>query len=147
VKRSAPFGLYEFGEVMCGQRALLRYGGAVAGTVRQVGQGRAWLLGTYAGHNGTAYRDEEPRAFARALFAECGVRPAHQGQLLLRKRAMAGQEAWLFTNPTAHDVTERVDVSGWAHVEDLLGEPLERDGDEIVLTVESLDIRGLVLQK
>ena len=129
-----------------GSEPLLCYGGVVAGTVRQVGQERAWLLGTYAGHNGTAYRDEESRAFVRALLAECGVRQAHHGQLLLRKRAVAGKEAWLFTNPTDHDVTERVDVSGWVHVEDLLGEPLERDGDVIVLTVKSLDVRGLVLR-
>ena len=32
-------------------------GEAVAGVVRRVGPGRAWLLGTYAGHSGVAYRD------------------------------------------------------------------------------------------
>ena len=130
-----------------GSKPLLHYGSAVAGLVRQVGQGRAWLLGTYVGHNGTAYRDEESRAFVRALLAECRVRPAHQGQLLLRKRVVAGKEAWLFTNASAHDVTERVDVSGWVHVEDLLGEPLERDGDVLELAVKSLDVRGLVLRE
>jgi hypothetical protein len=84
-----------------GGEACLRYGDEVAGTVRSVGEGRAWLLGTYVGHNGTAYRDQETRAFVRALLAQCGVTPEHQGRLLLRRRGVPGKEAWLFTNPTA----------------------------------------------
>ncbi len=125
----------------------LLYGEAAAGTVRTVGRGQAWLLGTFLGHNGTAYRDEETRSFVRALLARCGVAPAHEGRLLLRRRVTEGKEAWLFTNPTAEPISESVNVAGWAQVEDLLGEPLERQGERVSLTVPALDVRVFVLSR
>jgi beta-galactosidase len=128
-----------------GSQPFLRYGEAVAGTVRNVGQGRAWLLGTYVGHSGTAYRDTETHATVQALLAQCGQEPERKGRLLLRRRVADGQEAWLLTNPTADILTERIDVRGYASVESLLGEPLERQGDQVMLTVKSLDVAVLVL--
>ena len=125
----------------------LRCGEEVAGTVRAVEKGRAWLLGTFLGHNGTAYRDERSRAFVSALLAQCGVTPEHDGSLLLRKRVGREKEAWLFTNPTDDPVTEQLDVGGWASVEDLLGEPILREGDVVTITVGGLDVCGLILQK
>jgi hypothetical protein len=125
--------------------ACLCYGDEAAGTVCLAGEGRAWLLGTYVGHNGTAYCDDQTRAFVRALLAQCDVTPEHEGRLLLRKRIIPGKEAWLFTNPTADKVSERVDVANWPTVEDLLGEPLQREGSEVMLNVPSLDVRVLVV--
>ena len=129
-------------------KPVLRYGDAVAGTVRTAGKGKAWLLGTYVGHGGTAYRDEPTAAGVTALLAQCGVAPERQGSLLLRKRVASGKEAWLFTNPGEADVTETIDVAGWWGVSDLLGDPLVRDdAGRIVLSVPSLDVRVLVLTK
>jgi beta-galactosidase len=125
----------------------LQYGEAVAGTVREVGKGRAWLLGTLVGHTGTAYRDERSRQAVRALLEQVGVAPAHEGALLLRKRAIEGKEAWIFTNPTGETVTEQIDVAGWSAVQALLGEAVERTGDQVAVTVRSLDVRVLVLKK
>ena len=125
----------------------MRYGDAVAGTVREVGQGRAWLLGTYVGHSGTAHREAETAPCVCALLAACGVEPICRGPLLLRKRAIPGKEAWLFTNPTDQEVTEQVNVQGWARVEDLLGGPLVHEGDQVELTVKGLDTRVLVVQR
>ena len=125
----------------------LHHGDAVAGTVRQVGGGCAWLLGTFVGHNGTAYRDEDTRALVRALLAHCGVAPEHSGHLLLRKRAIEDKETWLFTNPTDLEVTEHIDVSRWPSVRDLFGASVEREDDWVTLTVSSLDVRGLILER
>jgi len=130
-----------------GSEAILTYGDDVAGTVRSTGKGRAWLLGTYIGHNGTAYRDEDSAALVRALLAACGVRAGHSGELLLRKRAIDGKEAWLFTNPTAHGITETIDVTGWASVEDMLGGQIERSGDTVRLAVEPLNVRVLIMTR
>ncbi len=130
-----------------GAEPCLMYGDAVAGTVRTVGRGRAWLLGTFLGHNGTAYRDDETRAFVRTLLQRCGVTLAHAGRLLLRKRVAPGKEAWLFTNPSDEAITEAIAVADWAQVEDLLGESLAREGDRVTLTVPSLDVRVLVVQR
>jgi len=130
-----------------GSEACLLMGDAIAGTVRRVGEGSSWLLGTFAGHTGTAYRDQDSQGLIRALLKECGIMPSHSGPLLLRKRVSPSKEAWFFTNPTPSEVTERIDVSGWASVEDLLNEPLDREGDSVILTVKSLDVRVLVLEK
>ena len=133
--------------IPAGGEPCLMFGDAVAGTVRRYDKGTAWLLGTYAGHNGAAYRDDQSRACLRALLEKCGVATERSGQLLLRKRVSDKKEAWLFTNPLAQEVTETIDISGWSRVEDLLGEPLHRDGAQVRLTVKSLDVRVLLLEK
>ena len=130
-----------------GSEPCLRHEGRTVGAVRNVGKGRAWLLGTFVGHNGTAYQDEESQALVRALLAQCGVAPAHEGRLLLRKRVGDAKEAWLFTNPSASEVAERISVAGWSQVADLLGERVAREGDSINLTVKGLDVRALVLKR
>ncbi len=125
----------------------LTYGDAVAGVVRKTGKGSAWLLGTFAGHGGTAYRNEASQACIRAILQQCGIKPAHTGKLLMAKRVTAHQEAWLFTNPHPDAVTDPVSVKGWKKVEDLLGNPITRTGDSVELTVNSLDIRVLVVHR
>ena len=125
----------------------LQYGEAVAGIVKKVGRGRAWLLGTFVGHSGMAYRDKESKAFIQALLIQCDVAPEHNGDLLLRKRIIKDKEAWIFTNPTEKDVAERIAVRGWSKVEDLLGDELEQKDGYVNLTVKSVDVRVLVLKK
>ncbi len=125
----------------------LLYGRNAVGVWRKAGQGTAILLGTYAGLNGSAHRDDETRACLAALLNLGGAAAAHPGKLLLRKRAVPGKEAWLLTNPTELPVRETLSVAGWRTVEDLLGEPLARQGDEVSLNVNSLDVRVLVLAK
>jgi len=124
---------------------VLRYGDAVAGTLRRAGKGQAWLLGTYAGYGGTAYRNDDSRACLRAILAAGGITPNYTGHLLLRKRVSPTKEAWLFTNPTGEAITETIDVTGWTQVSDLLGEPVSRDGNQVTLTVAGLDVRVLIL--
>lgn len=130
-----------------GGSPILMYGDQVAGVTRAAGKGRAWLLGTFAGHNGTAYRDDETRACLRALLAAGDVRPEHDGKLLLRKRITNGKQAWLFTNPTKEDIVENIVVKGWRNVEDLFGESLKRDGDCMELSVGSLDVKVLMVSR
>jgi hypothetical protein len=130
-----------------GSEPVLKHGDAVAGTVRAAGTGRAWLLGTFVGHNGTAYRDRDTRTAVSALLEQCGVRPEHAGKLLLRRRVTPQKEAWLFINPTEETVAEPVDVAGWRNVSDLFNEPLSREADTVPLSVDSLDVRVLVLER
>jgi len=128
-------------------QVFLAYGDAATGCVRNFGKGKAWLLGTYVGHNGNAYRDPESWAFIHRLLAECGVRPSHPGRLLLRKRTSPGKEAWIFTNPTGAELVETIDASGWNSVSDLLGEVVERNGNSVRLAIKGLDIRVLILER
>jgi len=125
---------------------LLKYGDETAGVIHHAGVGQAILLGTYVGHNGTAYREDESWSFVRALLQNCGVVPDHNGKLLLRKRTIPGKQAWIFTNPTGQVLTESVDV-GKAQVEDLLGLPFEQTGSQVKLTVDSAHIRVLIIKE
>jgi len=130
-----------------GAEPVLRAGDAVAGVRRRVGKGQAWLLGTYIGHSGTAYRDPGIDACVRALLEACGARREHEGRLVLRKRVLPNKEAWILTNPTASLVVERIAAAGWAHVEDLLGGAVARKGDGVEVSVDPLDVRALVLSR
>ena len=133
--------------VPAGGTPCLKHGKVVAGVARKVGKGSAWLLGTYVGHSGTAYRDAQTPRAVRAILARCGVAPVRQGKLLLRRRVAKDKEAWIFSNPTDQCVTETVSVEGWAKVSDLLDGPVRRSGDRVRLTLASLDVAALILEK
>lgn len=118
----------------------------VAGVMRSAGQGKVWLVGTYIGHSGTAHRDEQTSRFVQKLLSLCGVTPLHQGRLLLRRRRLEKQSAWIFTNPTNDEVVESFDA-GVAVVSDLLNEPFEQAGSRITVRVPPLDVRVLISQE
>ncbi len=126
---------------------VLMYGGSVAGVRRRVGKGTAWLIGTYLGHNGNHYQDDETRRTICALLEQSGVKPIYTGKLLLRKRIGTDKEAWIFTNPTAKDITESVNVAGWNRIEDLLEGKLPITGNTLNLTVKSLEVKALILSR
>lgn len=130
-----------------GCEPIFKAGDEIAGVRRQVEKGSAWLLGTYVGHNGTAYRDSSTHAAVAALLAACGVTPEAPGPLVLRKRITPRKEAWLFTNPTGATVATTIDITGYARVEDLLGEPVSVDGETASFSVEPLDVRTLILYR
>ncbi len=128
-------------------RPILEYGHCIAGTVREHGQGKAYLLGTFAGHNGTAYRDEKTRAFIAALLKECEVDAAHSGKLLMRRRSSEYKQALILTNPTNQSITEQILVKGFKSAEDLYGNALPIDEGILSLTVQGMDVEVIILQK
>lgn len=137
--------LQTFGLVAEGVEPVLHCGGDVAGVRRRVGAGQAWLLGTYIGHSGTAYRDPAIQAAVRVLLAQCDVVPEHDGRLVVRKRVTQDKEAWVLTNPTGESLTETVALPpGWRAV-DLLGAALTCVDGAVELTVGPLDVRVLIL--
>jgi hypothetical protein len=69
------------------------------------------------------------------------------GRLLRRRRVRPEKEAWIFTNPLAEAATERVEVSAWTRVEDLLGAAVEPVNGQVDLTVEGLDVRVLIVSR
>jgi hypothetical protein len=115
--------------------------------VRRHGRGQAWLLGTYPGFGGTAYRDPDSAACTLDILRRCGITSDAAGGLLRRRRRAGSSEAWILTNASPDVVAERLDVSGWGQVTDLLGESLQREGDLIGLEVAALDVRVLVLER
>ncbi len=132
-------------ECLGGAEPVLQAGGLTAGVRRLAGQGQAWLLGSYIGHSGTAYRDPAIPAAVRALLDACGVTPEHNGKLIVRKRVTPGKEAWLLFNPTGEALTEQLAVGEEYRCEDLFGEPLSPQAGLLAVTVAALDVQVVVV--
>lgn len=126
---------------------LLKYGDDVAGFIKNMAKGKMIMLGTFIGHNATAYASNASENFVKHLMDYCGVKRQNIGQLLVRKRIGKNREAWLLTNPTEKEVTETIDISSWKKVNYLIDEPLERSGDKVKVNVKSLDVKVLILSK
>ncbi len=124
----------------------LSYKEKIAGTVKNYGKGRAWLLGTYIGHNGTAYRNENTTQFVKSLMKKCNVFPEHKGKLLVRKRAIKGNEAWIITNTTNQKVTEQIDAGEWKNATTVFDEPVEIKNKTITISLGSLDVSIVLVQ-
>ena len=144
VKTPANFYIQTFQTI--DSKPCLYYKEKVAGTVRNYGKGNAWLLGTYVGHNGTAYRNKETPEFVKSLMKKCNVFPEHEGKLLVRKRIIKGEEAWIVTNPTGQKVTESLTIGNWKNATDLFDQAIEIRNGKISLTLSSLEV-GVVLLK
>jgi hypothetical protein len=82
--------------ICSGSKPILIYKDKVAGTANSHGKGKAWLFGTFIGHNGTAYRNMSTTHFVKKLLKECNVFPEHDGELRIRKRIADGKEAYPF---------------------------------------------------
>lgn len=130
-----------------GSDPVLKYGDEIAGVVNEYGQGTAWLLGTFAGHNGNAYRDESTWATVLSILEQCKVLPEKCGKLLLSKRVIPDKEAWIFFNPTSEDVVEKINVKGWKKVSCPLNGELKREKDLVKLSVRSLDASILIIER
>jgi hypothetical protein len=133
--------------ICSGSKPVLTYKDQVAGTVNSHGKGKAWLFGTFIGHNGTAYRNKSTTQFVKKLLKECNVFPEHDGELKIRKRIADGKQAWVITNPTDHNVTEKLNLEkGVAHAADLFDNELKIDNNTIELSLKSLDVSIIILQ-
>jgi len=125
----------------------LQLDGEPAGVCRIHGTGKIWLIGTYMGPSGTAYRDGDTSAAVKKLLAECGAAPSHEGKLLLKKRRNEEQEAWIITNPCRETISEMFSLPANAEVQDLLGGALTYKDADIEITVDPLDVRVLIVTK
>ena len=133
--------------ICSGSKPVLTYKDKVAGTVNSHGKGKAWLFGTFIGHNGTAYRNKTTALFVKKLLKECNIFPEHEGELRIRKRIAGGKEAWVITNPTDHNVTEKLNIEKeFAHATDLFDNELKIKDNGVEVSLNSLDVTIIILQ-
>jgi len=126
---------------------VLRLNEEAAGICRKYGRGRIWLLGTFIGPSGTAYRDEDTSNAVVQLLADCGVNKLHEGKLLLRKRIGLRKEAWFITNPTRETLEESFVLPGKAQAYDLLGEIVTIKDGAVLVKLEPLDVRVIIISR
>jgi beta-galactosidase len=122
-------------------------GNDVSACVNQVGKGKIWLLGTFIGHNGTAYYTPAILDVVNKFMKLSGIVPQRIGNLLIQKRIRDSKEAWIITNPTDSDIKESFDISTMKNPEILIGEKLEIKGDQAIIALKSLDIAVLLFEK
>ena len=125
---------------------LFLYNGRAAACSNEMGKGRAIILGTFTGHNGTAYKGQAPRDWLDVVCAEAGMAKPLGDKLLIRRRVSESAEAWILTNPTDDSVTESISAANYAGVEDPLGGRVSLEGGMLSVTVDALDARLLVLE-
>lgn len=125
---------------------LLRYGTEVAGTVNQLGNGRAYLIGTMLGYALPAYNDPRNARFLAAALKSAGVLPDSLGQLKRRRRILRNREAWFLFNREDRSVEEQVALDGFTTAKDLLGGEIEAAGGALSIKVDPVDVRCIVLQ-
>ena len=130
----------------CGRDVLFEWRGAPAGVHKAISNGNLWLIGTALGPSATAYINEESAKTVKQILSFCGVRPCHEGKLLLQKRRGANREALFITNPHKEPVTETIAIPIGAKAKDLLGLALESGDGAIELTIEPLDVRVVVVE-
>jgi len=126
---------------------IFKTGDQVSGTRRHVQRGYAWLLGSFIGFSGTAYRDVKIHDTIEKILNLCEVYPEHEGQLIKRRRVIDNKEAWIFFNLEDKEIKEMVNISPWSKVETLSGELLESHDGTIELSVLNLDVRIIILTK
>lgn len=125
---------------------LMHCGDAVCAVSHQTGKGEAWLLGSFLGHSGTAYRGEGPQELVRRLLSQCGISPEHDGTLLLRRLTNGKDQALLFTNPADQTVTENVPIPAGCRAQTLFGTPLTVQNGMVEITVEPLDVSCILIE-
>jgi hypothetical protein len=126
-------------------KALLMSRDDVAGCVNQLGNGRAYLIGTLLGHAVLAYDDNRNGAFLTHLLARAGVKPDNAGKLRRRRRVLGDQAAWFLFNTTGAPVEEVVPLENFNSARDLLGAELPAAPGGVRVRVEAMDVRCLML--
>jgi beta-galactosidase len=129
-----------------GGTPIFKAGEEVAACENKVGKGKIWLMGTFIGHNGTAYDTKGTLALVNKFMQLSGINPQRIGDLLVQKRIHGNKEAWIITNPTEADVSENVDITKMKNPEILIGDKLEIKDRMAKIKVKSLDIIVLVFE-
>ena len=129
-----------------GGTPVFKAGEDVAACENSVGKGRIWLLGTFIGHNGTAYFTPSILELCDKFMQLSGVAPQKIGNLLVQKRISGKKEAWIITNPTQDDVSESIDISNMKNPEVVIGDQWEIKNNMAKIKVKSLDIIVLVFE-
>jgi len=126
---------------------LLRYGTEVAGTVNQLGNGRAYLIGTMLGHALPAYNDARNARFLAAALKSAGVLPDSVGQLKRRRRILRKREAWFLFNYEDRLIEEKIPLDGFTTAKDLLGGETTAAGGVLSIKVDPVDVRCILLER
>ena len=129
------------------QTLLKNKSGDCAGSVNNYGKGKAYLIGTFIGHNGTAYKNEVVNHFVEELLDSCDIEKNKKAKLLYRRRIdeKNGLEALLITNPSYQASEAKFDISGKI-ADNILDADVCVEDDKMTVRLKPLDAAIVVLK-
>ena len=83
-----------------GAEEILKYDGITAGAINSYGKGKAIIIGSYIGHNGITYRNENSNNFLKKLLSLAGIGYADHNGVNIRERCADGKKAYILFNTT-----------------------------------------------
>ena len=81
-----------------GADEILRFDGMASGAMNSYGKGKAIIVGSYIGHNGTAYRNDRSNNFVKKLLTLAGVKYSDSDGVNIRERHANGKKAHIIFN-------------------------------------------------
>ena len=104
-------------------------------------------MGTFIGHNGTAYFTPSMLDLCDKFMQLSGVTPQKIGELLVQKRITGNKEAWIITNPTEKDLTETFSCADMKNPALVTGDNIQFMDGKGRISLKSLDVAILVFEK
>ena len=83
-----------------GADEILTYNGMTSGAINSYGKGKAVIIGSYIGHNATAYRNDGSNNFVKKLLEIADVECADNNGVSIRERCADGKKAFIIFNTT-----------------------------------------------
>jgi len=83
-----------------GAKEILNYDGMTAGAINSCGKGKAVIIGSYIGHNGTTYRNDATNNFVKKLLSIADVKYSSNNGVNIRERCADGKKAYILFNMT-----------------------------------------------
>lgn len=93
---------------------ILLYDDKIAGVLNELGDGKAYLIGTLIGHGYMAYGDLATQKFLLTLLERSNVTPEKCGQLSRRRRIYKNEEAWFLFNMKPKKVIESISIEKYS---------------------------------
>ena len=126
---------------------IFSWGNKVCGVVSKFGKGRAYLIGTFFGHNPMVYEEDSVRDFIAYILSHAGIRSDKIGRLIRRRLISNDGEIHFLINTSTEPVREKMKISNFRLVYDLITQhTLELHEGVVKIEVKPLDIIGIVLE-
>jgi beta-galactosidase len=142
---SLPANLYVQCFNLNGAEEILSFNGMTAGAVNSYGKGKAVIMGSYIGHNATAYKNDASNNFVKRLLSFAGIVCADNNGVNIRERCADGKKAYIIFNTTDETRTVSLPVNNESEYIDSYGGKVSAGVNGIAVECEPLDTAVVVL--
>jgi len=128
-----------------GAEEILNYDGMTSGAINSYGKGKAIIIGSYIGHNGSTYRNDNSNNFVKKLLSLAGVDCKNNDGVNIRERCADGKKAFIIFNTTNETKNVLLPING-IYLDSYGCKILtSSDNVEIVIEVEPLDMATVIV--